>query len=496
MTSAKSSPATFEASPASTCSPASQAGKSPGSSPAGETTDLFGQRAAPARPSASRGSRLHARSARARTLCGALDELASAYARSATTRGLPIPATYGRRFGDSSPSAARQCSMESRLRRLLDGIGSPEYEHRWKSQDTLLPPKASQLQGLARRTPVPVSGGTAGFWYTPLAGAHGRAPRLDRIRHRSVGGDANLDQVGLVATDGWASPIATAAGRKPHSERIGAGNGGGAVRLEDQVGLVGSWATPRSTEAGHSSGNPARAHDHKSRLEDQVYLAPGTWATPKANDADRGGRADRARPGERRRNLSDQAKLAAWPTPTAADGKRGNKPARPHDTGKPLSQVAVTVSSWATPTARDYKDRSNVENVPTNNLLGRQVHLVTGRWSTPSTGDAEITTAKPRPSRKATGRKTEYLGRQVHSAGWMTPTARYAYRSESFRAGRSQLHPREALGAIPSGSPATTKPKTETPYGVALNPRFGRWLQGFPAGWDFSVRSATRSSRK
>ena len=40
----------------------------------------------------------------------------------------------------------------------------------------------------------------------------------------------------------------------------------------------GGWATPRSVESGHATGNPDRALDHKSRLEDQVYLAG--WPTP------------------------------------------------------------------------------------------------------------------------------------------------------------------------------------------------------------------------
>ncbi len=46
-------------------------------------------------------------------------------------------------------------------------------------------------------------------------------------------------------------------------------------------GCIG-WPTPRSTEAGHSTGNPERADNGKARLEDTVFLAG--WATPTSRD--------------------------------------------------------------------------------------------------------------------------------------------------------------------------------------------------------------------
>jgi hypothetical protein len=42
-----------------------------------------------------------------------------------------------------------------------------------------------------------------------------------------------------------------------------------------EIAALASWATPRSTEAGHSTGSPDRAMDSKSRLEDQIFLAHG-----------------------------------------------------------------------------------------------------------------------------------------------------------------------------------------------------------------------------
>src|ERR1041384_5612410 len=81
-------------------------------------------------------------------------------------------------------------------------------------------------------------------------------------------------------------------------------------------------ATPRDVAKGHASGNPARAENHKSRLEDQVLLATVS-------------------------------------SPTAQDGARGNKPARPWDTGVPLTQQ-VALAAVTTPNSRDHKDGSKI----------------------------------------------------------------------------------------------------------------------------------------
>jgi hypothetical protein len=60
------------------------------------------------------------------------------------------------------------------------------------------------------------------------------------------------------------------------------------------------WGTPR-VATNNGIGNPVRALNNKSRLEDQVYLA-------------------------------------VWATPTVTDANRGVKPHRPTDTGIPLTQ--------------------------------------------------------------------------------------------------------------------------------------------------------------
>ena len=132
-------------------SPALEAGRSLSTSPDG-TTDLFGPALAPARRSRQPASALRVRRAMAETLCGALDELASQYALSAATHGLPTPGTFGRSFGGSSPSADLQSSMASKLQANKGLCGSPEYEAVWKSSAMTLGPPIFRLVASARRT--------------------------------------------------------------------------------------------------------------------------------------------------------------------------------------------------------------------------------------------------------------------------------------------------------------------------------------------------------
>lgn len=108
------------------------------------------------------------------------------------------------------------------------------------------------------------------------------------------------------------------------------------------------------------------------RTSDNGYTG---WRTPTSGDAIRGveknPKARNAKAGTA--SLNNEAALTGWCSPTAQDGTRGNLPARPQDTGVPLSQQAV-LTGLATPTVRDHKDGTSAySNVTTNGLLGRQI---------------------------------------------------------------------------------------------------------------------------
>ena len=127
------------------------------------------------------------------------------------------------------------------------------------------------------------------------------------------------DNLENVLLSGWPTP----------AERVRSGESmekrqGRQMNLADVAG----WATPRSTEAGHSTGNPERAIDNKSRLEDQVFLAG--WATPSSRDwKDTPGMATKGvNPDGTERNRADQLPREAHgvmsngsPAPTEKPGQ-------------------------------------------------------------------------------------------------------------------------------------------------------------------------------
>ena len=225
----------------STSSPALGAG--PSRSPSLGGKGRCGPPPAPARPSPPPAKRTDAQLAAGECLCHALEELDFLYALDATIHGWPTSATFGRKSGDSSPSAALQSSLASRLPARMEGCGSPEYALRWKSWDMPLGPPICALRGSGRRT-----------------------------------SDSDF----------------------------------------------GGWATPRSVETGHTIGNPDRAKNHKSRLEDQVYLAG--WGTPMSDTP-----LSTHCYGKNKKvqlKLAGQVMLAGWTTPQTHDAQGQSNPDR------------------------------------------------------------------------------------------------------------------------------------------------------------------------
>lgn len=163
---------------------------------------------------------------------GQVPVLASLSARQAKEKGLLTSGTCGQRFSISSASAGLSQSLASRLQAVTVLHGSTLYRLTWKE----------------RATP-------AGRWIPALR--------------------ASVRRISDNGSTGWPTPMGnsyTGAGSRKRE---------GGLNLQTAVELSG-WPTPRSVEAGHSTGNPARAFDRKSRLEDMVFLTG--WVTPSARD--------------------------------------------------------------------------------------------------------------------------------------------------------------------------------------------------------------------
>ena len=118
-------------------------------------------------------------------------------------------------------------------------------------------------------------------------------------------------------------------------------------------------------------------------------------------------------------------------------------------------------------------------------------------WSTPCVVEPSTTT--PRPSRVATGRNTDYLGRQVHQvegiASWPTPHANASTGAgRQGREGGMNIQTAAQSVSETSGT-TTTSPSAPRSMGQlgqgALNPELCRWLQGYPIGWGLSEDTET-----
>src|SRR5215471_16822617 len=153
-------------------------GLMPCDSQGGPTTDLFGQEVAHASPSA-----------------------APARARQPMTN-----ATCGLRGWLSSASADLQSSLESRLRRQLDGAGSTLFSLTWSRKGTPAGRPYFQLAVSGR----PISETDSGSWRTPKAGEEmGRYSRVNGKAYPSLYGQA------LLAS--WPTPCSQQANGEPEA---------------------------------------------------------------------------------------------------------------------------------------------------------------------------------------------------------------------------------------------------------------------------------------
>lgn len=218
---------TCEGIPRCICSPGSADGPTPSDLPVGQTTDPFGLAAAPA-------------------------------SRSASPEGVPVQMTLGI-SGPSSAASLRsadlQSRLESKLRAVLAGRGSPLYALTWKSLDMPSGPPICALRASGLRTSGSGSTGwptaAARDWRDGRSNMHGENARP-------------LNEVAMLA--GWPTPDASVfeavdlerlqERRSECKELAGNGNGFG-LTLGQAAPLLTGWNTPRATDGANGGPNQA-----------------------------------------------------------------------------------------------------------------------------------------------------------------------------------------------------------------------------------------------
>lgn len=211
------------------------------------------------------------------------------------------------------------------------------------------------------------------------------------------------------------------------------------------------WPTPRAAETGHSTGNPKRAFDHKSRLEDTVFLIG--WVTPSARDwkDTPGMSAERMDGHSRIDQLPRQAFMAGWPTPQAFDATNEGAPRQLRYKGTAPSEIGNTRNPNTMGSYRgDLKDYAG--------LAG---------WPTPQ---AEKFTKNSKNPQKL---KENGVQTCIADAAWLAYPCR-----------------RTVSGEMLIGSTA------EMDAGGQLNPALSRWLMGLPIEWDDCAVMVTPLSRR
>lgn len=189
-----------------------------------------------------------------------------------------------------------------------------------------------------------------------------------------------------------------------------------------------------------------------------------------------------------------------WPTPNTPIDRRSVSIEKMDATGKTADgrkhtaslEHAVKFTGWPSPNAMPTTRgglQTSAEKAMERKAAGHMMNLddaaMLAGWTTPQAMEPD---AEPRPSRAATGRTTEYLGRQAKSAiGWPTPTVRDHKDGPSKSC--ENVPDNALLGRVVHLASGTTQcgtsVETENPAGYQLNPFFSAWLQGFLKVWTY-----------
>ena len=314
---------TYEDMAKSTCSPESGDGPSPSASQDGLTIDQSGPAPVPV----------------------------SRFRAQASDRDTPMPDTSGPLFSASSPSAALQWSLESRLRAAMEGSGSPLYALTWSNWDMPAGPQICRQRASARRT----SGSGSSGWPTPVEkDSTGRGYTYDR-------GDKTKPRLaipGLAQIAGWPTPNAISekrGGLQTTTENaLRRKAQGHQMNLDDAVQLTGP-----SAASGMNAGTEADATTSADSPQDVV----GDHVANSPTNA---------------QDSQENVLLSGWPTPMTPSGGRSVGIDKMDATGRTVDGKKHTASLEHAVRFAPLGETSNGSPAPTENR--GQLNPAFTRW--------------------------------------------------------------------------------------------------------------------
>ena len=213
-----------------------------------------------------------------------------------------------------------------------------------------------------------------------------------------------------------------------------------------------SWRTSKASSRPSSRGTDGATPPalRFCSMSSEIWSA---WVTEQ--------RRDYSRRQSMREHLTKGSASLSWPTASARDSKGGYQGGRIRNGKLSMDTLDVAVQAYR---------EGGILGQPVRGKSSTGGSLTVSSWTTPTVVDASAMSPNLRPSRIATGRKTDYLARQVQ---WATPQSR------DFKSPKGN----KPRWDNPERSRNLNDQVYTTTAKAVLSPRWVETLMGLPIGW-------------